>query len=319
MNSLAIWHESNHDEQAQLDLHFNHWKLCKSDNTLSYFLDIGIKVVSTVELGEICLFLPFTISKADHYLIDLGEKLKEKQLSTAIFNEDYGADTSIVGKGFLLKEGSNSKYYVYCLAVENDLTYENRYGGTIIKFKHQLHIDLPTYYRFRVIAPDIGHFSNEYKPNNSFLESAFSSVEIIDFRVNDRRNLDISLVEHITSQKQFQIKLIHYFVMRSIDDEYILSNKDLDSLRLLEKDIWSAYIDGGSYKYQKSIAYHLKEKIGNDESGTGISDFIALLKFRFPDRNIKKYLLYVTAFALLTGLLVASVYDSLKSFFTCFI
>jgi hypothetical protein len=148
-----------------------------------------------------------------------------------------------------------------------------------------------------------------FNPSNSFLESAYSSIEIIDFRINDTRNLNLSLVEHINRHSKFNISLMHYFVMRDVKDEYILSNQDLNSVRQLENDIWTPYIDVNEHIYKRAFAYHLKKKasgVGSDI--TYIEEFSAVLKFRFEDSKLIKYFIYIFIFAMITEVLGSGLY-----------
>jgi hypothetical protein len=103
------------------------------------------------------------------------------------------------------------------------------------------------------------------------LESAFILTEIIDFRVNQRRNLPDSLVEITKKGIPVKFTKTHFFLMREASDDYIFS-QGLHDCRGLEKDIWEEYI-GGKYNFKRITAYHWKESELH-------SDFGIFSKFR---------------------------------------
>lgn len=350
MNSLAIWYEENSplvdNEVPCLDLHFNHWKLHRKylirneikkkikeqinwelklkqplwkptfENTTDYFLDIGIKVGSGRNVKNVCLYFPYKILKTDNVIADLGCKLNNRDATTAIFNEDYSVVIPATPKIIELKSGTNTVLKVYQLDIPNDIKFKEEYHGTVIRFPHNDFGAIPSYYRIRIKSNFISTLSYFYRPKNAFLESAFSSIELIDFRLNDTRNLDLSLLEHIATNKKFNIRLVHYFIMRKVKDDYILSNQPLNSLRELEENTWNKYIDSDDYNYEKSLAYHLKTKMSEEDikNGKYIQDFIALFKFRIEGSKLIKYFMYAILFALLTELIGHGLYDILSPY-----
>lgn len=325
MKSLVFWYETKPNSNvkkrstskdvfehktAELQLHLNHWKLKvnKSSNTKAneYLLDLGIRIKDGKEVEKVCFFLPEEISDLSQVIDDLGIRLKDDKILTAVFNESYSYDTVHGEKYFVAKDGREPVLNIYTLDILSDLSSEIKFGGTVIKlpFKHFNEVD--TYYRLRLKTKFVKNFSSIYKPKVSFIESAFSSIELIDLRINDTRDINLSLLENIRNTgKWFKISLIHLFVMRNLTDEYILSDIRLNSIRQLEEGIWLDYIGDSNYKYEKSIAYHLKAKasIENNVNVKFIEDYNALIKFRFEDRHLKFYFLYILLFALGTAVI----------------
>jgi hypothetical protein len=337
MNSIAIWYEKEGDATGtvpEIDLHINHWKLkfkrnffvrklrSLSSKTLGklsskfvfhnsdYFMDIGMKISKGQNIKNVCIYVPCDFSDKSKLIEDIGHKLVNKRLVTAVFNEPYNTTTGD-SKYFTVTEGNSPLFNIYMLDVSNDIKIEKQFGGTVIKFAFK-NFNIPTYYRIRLKAPYVTNLSYVFKPSTYFLESAYSSIEIIDFRINDSRNLNLSLLEHIASHYKFNIRLVHYFVMRNIKDEYIVSNYQLSSVRQLEDDTWTSYINENEYIYEKSFAYHLKRKAEEKEPVKYIEDFSAVIKYRFEDSKLLKYFLYLFLFAMITEVLGSALYDLCK-------
>ena len=328
MKSIVFWFEpkqingDRHLEHPELELHLNHWKLNdkKSKKDIEYFLDVGVKIKNGANVGNVCFYLPDEIEEIATYIEDLGGKLKERRLLTAVFNENY---SSTIGgnKYFEVKQSGKSLFYIYSLDVKADLQIEKKFQGSILKFEFQYFKQTDTYYRLRLKKNFVKKFSVVYRPKNSFLESIFSSVELIDIKINDTRNTHLSLLEHIEKNgKMFNLSLVHLFVMRNINDEYIISDLNLNSIRQLEEHTWNSYLDEKSFKYQSTIAYHLKAKVTEDDKKKNrfIEDYNALIKFRFEDRQLLKYFIYLLLFALLTEVSGSALYDILGYLVSCF-
>jgi hypothetical protein len=343
MNSIAIWYEQKaapeNEPIPELEIHVNHWKLKFKMNFIwkktraffseilgkklaifqfhdsDYFMDIGLKIVSGENVERVCIYLPKETNVDNPKLIeDIGGKLKDPKLLTAVFNEPYTIITNENAKHFTVQKKGTQLFNVYALDITNDIHSDNQFNGTIIKFPFRQFNDLPTYYRIRLKSVFVKQFSDVEVPSNSFLESAYSSNEIIDFRINDKRNLDVSLIEHINSYRNFNISLVHYFVMRRVKDEYVLSNQQLNGVRQLENETWSAYINQEQYNYEKAFAYHLKHKVTEKERDDKkfISDFSAVLKFKFENGRLMWYILGFLAVAIALELSGNLIYDLVK-------
>lgn len=310
MKSLAFWYEplkkSNSDNKAELQLHLNHWK-AKNEGfkDFDYFLDIGIRVKNGANVQKLCFYLPEEKLDLHTTIEDLGANLRNAKLLTAVFNENYSSNTAGNKKYFNVIHEKKTQFYIYSLDITSDCTPLHDYEGTIVKIKFKNFPGVDTYYRIRIKTNFVKNFSHIFRPKNSFFESISSSIELIDLRINDTRDLNLSLLEHIENLgEKFNISLIHLFVMRNIEDDYILSDIKLNSVRLLEKGTWEAYLQTANYEYNNSLAYHLKTKISVEEKDEGkfIEDFNALIKFRFEDSQFLRYLGYAILFALSTAI-----------------
>lgn len=311
MNTIAIWFEKkdreDRSQEPEVDLHFNFWKLrlklkkyeeffCapQYDNKYGYFLDIGLKVRKIDLVSAILINVPFKINPGD--IKDLGKRLHSNGLLiNAIFNEDFELKIKAQSKILEVTNIENKESFsIYALDEKNDLEIiENRYkdDGTIIKINtHDItpsNAKKEVYFRIRLETPLIKNFRYIYQPRNSFFQSAFSNTEVVDFRVNEKRNINPSLLEDIEKEGPFTISKIHFLLLRSARDSYVFSHKPVDSCRGLEKNLWGEYIGNGHKNVDNIIAYHWKEK------GKGIISFNSLVKMRFDKNNIFTIAIYI--------------------------
>ena len=275
MNCIAIWCSYTNIKSAShsLEVHFNLWKLGKRKNA-NCFLDIGLMIQDATKVSHVNIFIPQPVARSN--IEDLGITFrKNPDLVSTIFNEDYrissGAQEKIVE---VLSIDRIPIFYIYILDLDSDVSIENAFGGSIIKIRIPQELtDKKHYYRIRLKNPYVDSISHIYTPPNSVLESAFSQTELVDFRINEKRNLNSSLLERIHSEGEVSFNKTHLFLMREASDDYVYSYKPPNSSRQLEVDAWKGYI-GGDYSFDKIIAYHWKE--------TNMHySFSAFVKFRY--------------------------------------
>ncbi len=279
MNCIAIWCSSKNSQSAShsLEVHFNLWKLGKRRNA-NCFLDIGLMIQEATEVSHINIFIPQPVARFD--IEDLGITFrKNPDLVSTIFNEDYRISSRAQDKIVeVLSVDRIPIFYMYVLDLDSDVSIENAFGGSIIKIRIPKELaDKKHYYRIRLKSPYVDSISHIYTPSNSLLESAFSQTELVDFRINEKRNLNRSLSERIHSEGEISFNKTHLFLMREASDDYVYSHKPPDGSRQLEADLWKGYI-GSDYSFDKIIAYHWKE--------TDIHySFNAFVKFRYLRSN----------------------------------
>ncbi len=342
MNSIAIWYETKSGDAGaavpELDIHINHWKLrinkgffARKLRKLSsktfgrlwpklsfddsdYFLDIGLHINNGEDVSAVCIYVPFVFQDKGKVIEDIGERLKSPRILSAVFNEFYTLSTTQSPKYFEVRKSNVPIFNVYSLDIANDISIEKKYSGTILRFPFQQFNGLPTYYRLRLKSSFVTALSYVYSPSNSLFESASSSIEITDFRINDTRDLDVSLAEEMAGKGKFNIALIHYFIMRSVRDEHMLSNQDLKSVRQLEESTWASYITSSEYRYAKTFAYHLKQKVTEQEKldKQYLTDFTAVFKFKFEDVKLIRYIFWFLVIAFAIELTANWLYDLIK-------
>ena len=305
MNCIAIWCSSTNTQGAShsLEVHFNLWKLGKRRNT-NCFLDIGLMIQNATEASHINIFIPEPVAISD--IEDLGITFREKpDLVSSLFNEDYRVSSRAKEKFVEVLDVTRTPvFYIYVLDLNSDVLIENAYGGSIIKICIPQELaNEKHYYRIRLKTSYVDSISHIYTPPNSILESAFSQTELADFRLNEKRNLNSSLLERMRSEGGITFTKTHLFLMREASDDYVYSHKPPNGSRQLETDLWKGYV-GDDYSFDKIIAYHWKETNAHD-------NFSAFVKFRFircNPRTIVTFIVIIIILGILSGLVANSLF-----------
>ncbi|MCK5017747.1 MAG: hypothetical protein KAS32_11850, partial [Candidatus Peribacteraceae bacterium] len=200
---------------------------------------------------------------------------------------------------------------------------EQRYDGTLFS------INIPNeinnwYIRFRVKIPYThaiknlfnlhtwrtirSSFSEKHTPGGSFYQSVRSSVESVDFRVNDKRSLNLSLLDE--NQCNFlKLRKLHFFLIYDIDEDFIFSTTEPKKARLLENKVWSEYLHGVSGANRKYCASHWSCSALPEEG------WEIFLKIRFASANILTiglYIVLITSIAFIVNIFSAFCYEGLK-------
>lgn len=266
MQSFALWYEKrnqNDTEKASVILNFNLWTECKWDR--SYF-DIGLKVDKLNLIDKINFFFPFEINENKSEINDLGKTLKEANVTSAIFNENYSVTEKVQGK--LLDVSNIEKqivFNVYELDINENIDLEKLSDGTLLSIKIQGNPsleDLTTsvYFRFRIAKSDFKEMIHEYSANKGGLQNLINSTSTVDFRLNNVRSLNSTLLEKIEAKNNsyFEMKSIHFLLM--IKSHVQLQSSGYVNARKLESDIWNDYVEFNNIKENTEdiIAYHYK-------------------------------------------------------------
>lgn len=308
MKSIAIWYSpkiKDKESSEELELHFNFWKIPNGANKSSKFLDIGIKLSNTENIEFLKIYFPTKIKDSDFE--DIVDKFIGKvDLVSAIFNENYKVISTATSKSFEIKDVENNFVFNIYKSSKSDLKFEQKHDGTIVN------INIPnqnqkTYFRFRIKGDFINSLSDISTPTNSILESAFSEIEMIDFRVNEIRDLNHDLLEQIKLERFLKIKKQHFFFICSKDEELIGNHQPFLSCRNLENYRWDDYVDIPNIKNKAYLAYHWKEK--------DVESASTLIKTKYEKNNWKTILKY-TIFALIMAVIIELfsnwLYDYLK-------
>lgn len=308
MNCLAIWYKRKHStpkEDLDVELHINLWKLEKKENKekgspFKNLLDIGIKILEPSNVANIYIFLPFKVTKDE--IEDIGNYFEgNDKLVAAIFNDEFSAHpTSVQSKILKIIDGKNDvKFYIYMDDKKNNISRRrNNYGGTVINIKLSSGTEIkPLYYRIRISSNNLEKLYTTYTPVSQWLDSHITHNELIDFRINEKRNLDRSLLEEMRNSGEVYFKMVDYFIMKEFKYDYVSSHKDMVRSRRLEPDLWGSYV-GEDYECGNTIAYHWT---WDNERG-----FNAFVKYRFLESdktNKLRFCIFLLAVALIGGTL----------------
>jgi len=294
MNCFAIWYtpkKVNGLKRIDAEVHVNLWKLKeKGKKSFDHFLDMGIMIEDKNNIESINIFIPSKINKSE--IEDLGNYFKKHtDLVPTVFNRDYIPLVHQKKKIIeVLNRDKEHQFNIYRLDVDHDIKIKNIDKGSVIRIlvSHDI-TGGKTYYRVRIKSKVVESLSHIEKPANAILESAFYSTELVDFRINEKRNLDSTLLAEIHENGEVNFKPIHFFLMREAYYDYIFSCKKLYRSRDLEEELWDSYV-GENYSFGKIIAYQWKE-----ECSESFNEFV---KFRFRISNSSTIVIYVI-FALL--------------------
>ena len=299
MRSLAIWYESNGAAEniKDAELHFNLWKIPQRQSKYYRFLDIGIKLERTDCIEVLNIFFPAHIEKKD--ITDVIQKvITDNTLVCTIFNEDYRITSKPSSKLFTIsKLNSEFEFDVYKLEEDSDVTVDYKYGGSIVKIKLPSN-SRKTYIRIRICGKYCKEIGTTEKPSNSFIQSAFSKIEFIDFRVNDFRDLNYSLIEQMGKGINLKFNKVHFFFVCSSTEEIIGSHIPCINSRNLEQNKWQKYLpDNIRSKDKNMLAYHWKDEKKGEKS---VQNFNVLIKAKYEENNWKTIVYYLLILFILT-------------------
>lgn len=298
--SLAFWlvnPKEKDGKKPEIELHFNYWLLKTKGNkrfsgTVTNYLDIGVKFTSVVKFDSIKFYLPFNKDTLK-YDGELGKKIcSQPEILSTVFNELYYNIGSEDNRGFYditFGKDDNAKPLRFFTGIQHKqnqggcgvgISSDSSNGGTIIEFPMVLFCldnDRESYFRFRIELneSDIKSLSRVYDPKWSLITNYFETCEIIDFRINEARNLPDDVKKELVEPSY--IKKVHFFLIRDAKSEYRMSHDAYHRCRILENDIWDKYLgtDIDDTVDSQMLIYHWKEK-SDIES---IEHFSAFAKF----------------------------------------
>lgn len=325
MKSFGLWYEQcenksndefNEDEKCNNEkkendklcyaLHVNFWSLediKTTGNIKEPYLDIGIKINNYKILKKLVFFCPFKLEK--ECIQDLSEKFSTKSNANIIFNDDCEIETKDNYTIIQLTSGEKMLVFPLFTVINNVCKVEKIEGseGTKITFIFEKFHDYvkeveklkqigTIYIRFRVknlTLRDYIYFDSE--PLNKSFESAFSGTRIIDFKVNEKRNIeDCVRTETIVNKETWAVfENIHFLAM--LPSSYDLTSfcEEQMTCRELEKELWDDYL-GTSIDFSKGhvLAYHWRKK----KKDKPIDDFSCLVKVDYSKTKVKTIFTY---------------------------
>ncbi|MEC5342179.1 hypothetical protein ABRZ24_06105 [Brenneria populi] len=310
--SFAVWgckdystfpdYGGKHDPFIK-ELHINFWNI---NSKKIYCLDFGLAFTmpnssDIADKGSICVFFPFKKRKED--LNDLSSNLdKNRDLVTSVFNEYLIKSENIASKFLKLEltnKGSivmNTKLDFINGNLDQRVKVENRSDGTLVIFKLKGCLsrekDCVHYIRFRIFLneQETKKIVKTFYPSDSFLKSNLERSDIIDFRVNEQRNLPSEISSTLACSSCTPQKY-HFFVIRDMNDECSLSGNNYQGCRILESETWGKYFTNKiSFGKNDPMIYHWKITHNDDKR---LSDFSAVAKFKNTKAKITKILAYI--------------------------
>lgn len=319
--SFAVWgcrdYHSNSNSDYNSDhinfideLHINFWNV--SAHTFNY-LDFGVTfktpdAPAITEHGAICVFIPFIKNSSD--ITDLSENLESsRDLVTAVFNE-YLIDTKTIDnrhlKLVLANKGElvvNAKLSFSGGELDHRVKITNIHNGTLIVFKLKDCLTFESscnhYIRFRIKLneSDTAGLVKTFYPKDLFLKSNIERSDIIDFRINEQRNLPTEISTTLASAACTPLKC-HLFIIRDMVDDCSASGSNYKGCRILESETWTKYFNRDiSFGKNDPMIYHWK--ISNNPDSR-LNDFSVVVKFKNVKSKLSKIFAYMFYGAALT-------------------
>lgn len=314
--SFAVWGCKNYRDGAIYneksdnfikDLHINFWNVSSHEMNC---LDFGIVFKSAENRsikrnGAICIFIPFKKQRKD--FVDLSDNLdKSRDLVTAVFNEYLLETKNIASKFLSLKLAQkgviimNMKLDFINGNLDHRVTINERDDGTLLVFKLKECLspepNSDHYIRFRFILneSETSSLVKSIIPKDHFLKSSIDRVDIVDFRVNEQRNLPTEISSTLAGAACTPQKY-HFFIIRDINDECSLTGSLYQGCRVLESETWSKYFpkDISFGNKRDPMIYHWKSKVSKDDGIKRLTDFSAVVKFKQSKARKAKIILYI--------------------------
>lgn len=331
MKSFGMWYEPNNlaqnedSKQLKFDLHVNFWSLedIKTDKEITKpYLDIGIKIENYNRLNKLIFFCPFKTGIDE--IKDLADKVSKKSNANIIFNDDCEIETK--DNYTIIQFSNEDRLLAFPLftVIRDICTIEDRedFEGSKIIFDFQkFHnyvkeveklSDLEKIYiRFRiknVELRDYIYFDSE--PLNKSFESAFSGTRIIDFKVNEKRNIPDSIRTEIIVNKEEWVVFENIHFLAMLPSSYNLTSlcEERMTCRELEPNLWDDYL-GTKINFSKGhvLAYHWRKKSSDKKQ---IDDFSCLIKVDYSKTKfitIIAYALSVVALGMIGSILASAI------------
>lgn len=339
MDSIAVLYSLKKDEKPRKidsnvsgELHINYFKL-PLDKGKDYerFLDFGFMINEVaIEIHTIYFYLPFSLSNDD--LEDLGECLHKNNFISTLFNDDLNIHSNTHNPSYYTIKPSNSDrdaFWLYILGKDNFKIEEMSNGGSLLsvcikslpqniqgiieKNESNKRIKRNLYFRFRI--KNVSNKNVFFKENlsNDILQSAFSKSEMVDLKINEKRDIDCKVLEELLKGKNmFSFNKIHFFFIASLKEEEVRGYENFKDCRLLNPSRWKDYISGIDIEKHKCIAYHWVKKTEN----MPFTKFSLFFRTIYKERNwmhIIKYCLVVVVLGLIGSFIASLFYDLCKN------
>ena len=183
------------------------------------------------------------------------------------------------------------------------------------------------YFRFRIKGPGVSSLVQKYDSKDSPLNSAFSRVEIVDFRFNDYRTLPDCANNHVEAKySSFRLNTLQaHFLLMADSGVDVDSGVTLKEKRLLEGGLWDDYLKvghsaseskkfgrfGADSDFSNLVAWHWKK--GDLAPVDGYRMYLKLRIHVCNFKTIVKYLIYLFGITVLFDVLERPVIDFLLS------
>lgn len=159
---------------------------------------------------------------------------------------------------------------------------------------------------------DKNSISQIHVSKDAKLLSRMESTEIVDFRVNEIRDLPTGIVKFLNNP--ICIAVVHFFLIRETNSELKLSHAEFKRCRILEKELWDSYLTDGTAKEKfctpdQMLIYHWKEE---QDKNRYLSKFSAFAKFStiaVSNETLQTFMVYIIVLGIVSGVLANFIFS----------
>ena len=305
VNSFGIWAKYKDNAlKSPVEVHANLWHIGK--NTDNAFIDFGVMIPQYTDLLNLTIVLPFFVPTTN--ISDLSDIISQNGIGSLVFNTECAAQVkSGLGKikittlrlnnsGILLLPIVD-KYIGNGISVSFDKIEEQScISIDFSKPKTDCEVFEKLYLRFRIRDSEIKNsMFCKLNKKNKYLESAFTGTQIIDFMVNELRNIKAEINEMMTGKGLELVNLnkVHFFVMEPAENDVVTGNVEC---RRLEPG-WKDYLNEGDYQ-ENTLVYHWSKKAANEKDH--FSNYSKLVKITSSETNYKLIAIYILIVVMLS-------------------
>lgn len=330
MKSFGMWYQEQNNQNLghkspKFDLHVNFWSLediKTSSGVREPYLDIGIKIENYKQLECLTFFCPFEVDAKE--IEDLSEKMSLKDNANIIFNDDCEIETKDNYTIVQMPDEQRLLAFPLFTGMKGICTVEKstECGETRIVFDFQKFHEYVRevdklkdleiiYIRFRIKDVELrDHIYFDNEPLNKSFESAFSGTRIIDFKVNEKRNIPDSIRTEIIVNREKWVEFgnIHFLAMMPSSYNLTPLCEERMTCRELEQELWDDYL-GTKIDFSKGhvLAYHWRKKATEEKT---IEDFSCLMKVDYSKTKLVTIIAYALSVVALgmVGSLLANIW-----------
>lgn len=319
-NSESIT-ENNHQNYFAPELHLNIWEP-ENGSKDGCYLDIGLMLPTAKFTNKMILILPWSITESD--MIDLSNKLTGNAELQAIFNDSYSFTNRSHDGGHIARHIFNSEKFF------NIISFMHNYIKISTKDKYSyLEIDIEKlrntseridekdreratqmYIRFRILKMPELFYCRTITPKDSIYQSSINVNQIIDVRVNVRRDIPVNLLSELNLPEMVFVsfKKIHLFLMKPQEDSITTMDRYFKSCRSLENvKYWQRYSGKKCASINSSLGYQWTYKCENPQEDDG---WTVLARFTRVKFTMKRYFTFFMIAGVVGGILGNLIYNN---------
>lgn len=322
------------DNDVSFEMHINLWSKMQCKNESNTFLDMGIKINNYSKLAYLNLVCPFKLENDN--IIDLAPHMKIKKNANLIFNNECEIETSgnyTIIHDNEIRENGKQDILVYPLNQSMDKMFdikeinENNYKLQINFNKFKKYINDETiqsninnlkkidtiYIRFRIKSSNLEEMIiSKIVPKNTYFESVFTTTQIVDFKINKKRNIDENVLVNSIINKEILIRFrkIHFLLMEPANNDVLDISNDMTDCRKLESRVWNDYLelDNKNNCTDNILVYHWKYTAKKNEKL--INEFGKLVKITYSKTNKKIMTTYICGVILIS--IISGIFSNLS-------